>query len=256
MKVKEIINIIEDFAPKSLAYNWDNTGFLCGDENEEVKKIYITLDVNRETVDEAVKKGADMIISHHPILMNAIKIINYNTTEGYIIKSLIENKISLYAAHTSMDNAKGGINDILAEKLGLENTAIIEKSEIEGCGLGRVGKINKTTLREFADKVKDKLNTPFVRVCGDINKEINTVAVGSGSCGDLIDDAIKMGADIMVTADMKYHNSIDSVENGICVIDAGHYPTEIFVMDIFENILKDCDVEIIKSNEKDIFNII
>lgn len=256
MKVRDIINLIEEFAPKGLAYDWDNTGFLCGDELSEVKKIYLTLDVNRETVDEAVKMGADMIISHHPVLMGGIKVIDYNTTDGYIIKSLIENKIALYAAHTSMDNAKGGINDILAEKLGLEDTIIIEESKIEDCGLGRVGNIKKTTLGEFAEVVKEKLKTPFVRVCGDINKEINTAAVGSGSCGDLIPVAVKMGADVMVTADMKYHNSIDSVESGICVIDAGHYPTEFFVIEIFEDILKYCDIEIIKSSEKDIFKLI
>lgn len=256
MKVRNIINAIEQFAPKCLAYNWDNTGFLCGDEDRDVKKIYLTLDVNRQTVDEAVKIGADMIISHHPILMGGIKVINYNTTDGYIIKSLIENKIALYSAHTSMDNAEKGINYILAKKIGLKNSKIIKESEIEGCGLGRVGDIEYTTLGEFARKVKDELNTPFVRVCGDINKKIRKAAVGSGSCSDIIPDAIKMGADVMVTADMKYHNSIDSVENGICIIDAGHYPTEIFVTEIFEKILENYDVEIIKSTEKDIFKIV
>lgn len=256
MKVRNIVETIEKFAPASLAYDWDNTGFLCGDYEKEVKKIYLTLDVSRYTVDEAAENGADMIISHHPILMGGTKNIKYGTTDGYIIKRLVESNIALYSSHTSMDTARGGLNDILAEKIGLKNISVIEEKNEEGCGLGRIGEVEKTTLEKFAQIVKKKLNTPFVRVCGDFNREIKKAAVGSGSCSDIIPNAIKMGADVMVTADMKYHNSIDSVENGICVIDAGHYPTEIFVTEIFEKILENFDVEIIKSTEKDIFKIV
>ena len=119
MNVNDIIEIIEKMAPRELAYDWDNTGFLIGDKNKEVKNIYITLDLFKENVDEAILSGADMIISHHPIMFRGIKTIDYGTNEGNILKSLIKNDIAVYAAHTSMDCAKGGINDILAEKLGL-----------------------------------------------------------------------------------------------------------------------------------------
>ncbi len=253
-KVKDIVKIIEDFAPLNLAYPWDNSGLITGNIEKEVKKVYITLDMFKFNIDEAIEKGVDMIISHHPILFNSIKKVDYETTDGYILTKLIKNDIALYAAHTSMDCAEGGINDILAQRLGLIETEIIEKSETEGCGLGRIGNLRKElTLEEYCKEVKEKLNTPFVRVSGDMNKKIFRVAVGGGACDDLIPMAKKMGAQLMVTADMKYHITADSVEGGICIIDAGHYPTEVFVIEIFENLLKSAEVEIFKSTHKDIF---
>ncbi len=256
-KVKDIVKIIEDFAPKSLAYEWDNTGLIVGNPEKEVKKVYLTLDLFKYNIDEAIDKGVDMIISHHPILFRGIKEINIANPEAYVLEKLIKNDIALYAAHTSIDCAKGGINDILAERLGLTNIEIIEKGNIVDCGLGRVGNLTKDiTLREMCETVKEKLNTPFVRVCGNLDTTIRRVAVGGGACDDLIPSAIEMGADLMVTADMKYHISADSVDKGICVIDAGHYPTEVFVIDIFENLLRDTQVEIFKSSCKDIFQVI
>lgn len=258
VKVKDIVKEIEKFAPKELAYSWDNTGFILGDSEKEVKKVFLTLDVFKETVDEAVKMGADMIISHHPILFKGIQAVDYTSQQGYIVKELIKNDIALYASHTSMDCAKGGINDVLANKLGIKDAQVIEiNSDFPGCGLGRIGNIGKeTTLKEYAEFVKKALNTPFARVCGDFDKKIKTVAVGGGACDDLIPDAIAMGADVLVTADMKYHISAEAVEDGIAVIDAGHYPTEVFVTEIFEKLLDDMDVEIVKSSHKDVFKMV
>ena len=258
MKVKDIINIIERFAPKELAYDWDNTGFITGDREKEVKKIFITLDMFKSTVSEAVKSGADMIISHHPILFRGVQKIDYNSQQGYIVKELIKNDIALYASHTSTDCTKGGINDVLAQKLGIMECVPVEKNEnFDGCGLGRIGKIeNAMTLGEYARFVKKQLNTPYVRVCGDINRNIKTVAVGGGACDDLIGDAVKLGADVLVTADLKYHISADATEMGIALIDAGHYPTEVFVQEIFEDLLKDTGIEIVKSKNEDVFKFI
>lgn len=258
LSVKDIIEIIERAAPLDLQYSWDNSGFLCGNINKEVKKLYLTLDVNMYTVDEAVSCGADMILAHHPILFRGANNINFDTPQGYVLKELIKNDIALYATHTPMDCAKGGINDVLADKLGITNKKIIEKNDkYEGCGLGRYGELESAvTLREFAQRVKSALKTPFVRVCGDLDTIIRKAAVGGGACDDLIPAAKSLGVDVMVTADMKYHISMDNVESGICVIDAGHYPTENFVIEIFEELLKNADTELIKSTETDVFKII
>ena len=121
MKANEIIEIIEKVCPENLAYPWDNVGLLCGDGEKEVNKVFVTLDTNIKTVKEAIEKGADMIVSHHPILLGGIKRIDYTTSEGQMIKLLIENNIPLFAAHTNMDTAKGGINDKLAEMFNLTN---------------------------------------------------------------------------------------------------------------------------------------
>lgn len=258
MKVKEITEIIEKFAPLELAEDWDNSGLISGNPEKAVKKVYITLDMFKFNIDEAVREGADMIISHHPILFRGVKKIDYSSQQGYILKKLIEKDIALYAAHTSMDSAKGGINDHLAKKLGIYDTEVIAKSpKYDGCGLGRIGNLkSETTLKEYAKTVKKVLNTPFVRISGNEDTVIKRVGVGGGACDDLIGDAISGGADVFVTADMKYHICADSVDSGITIIDAGHFPTENFVTEIFEDLLKGTDVEIYKSTNDDVFKIV
>ena len=258
MKVKDIIQKIENFCPPRLAYTWDNVGLLCGDREKEVKKILVTLDTNINVAREAAKKGADMIVSHHPILLGGIKRINYDTAEGQMIKLLIENDIALFAAHTNMDTANGGINDRLAKMFGLTDIKILDvHTDDTKAGLGRYGKLQKTVkFKDFAENCKTILQTPFLRISGDFEREITTVAVASGSCSEIIPLAYEKGADVIITGDMKYHNMIDMTELGICIIDAGHYPTEICVMDIFSDILKDTGLEIIKSENKDIFKLI
>lgn len=255
MICKDIIKIIEKAAPLELSYTWDNSGFLCGDINKEVNRVYITLDVNMYTVDEAVKSNADMIISHHPIMFGGIKKIDYTTPQGYVIRKLIENNISLYASHTPMDCAADGINSVLADKAGIINKKILEPNDkFSGCGLGRYGDLAEpVTLSEYAEMIKSSLDVPFVRICGNPDTVIKSAAVGGGACDDLIPAALEKGADVILTSDMKYHISMDATESGICVIDAGHYGTERFVVDIFTDLLKDCGIELIRSTERDVF---
>ena len=145
MKAKEIIKIIENICPERLAYSWDNVGLLCGDENKDVKKVFVTLDTNINTVKEAISKNADMIVSHHPILLGGIKRIDYSTSVGQMLKLLIENNIPLFAAHTNMDTAKGGINDKLAEIFELTDVKILDQhTDDSSAGLGRYGRLEKT----------------------------------------------------------------------------------------------------------------
>lgn len=256
MKAYEIAELIEKTAPEELAYSWDNVGILCGSGEKEVKKVLLTLDTNENTVNEAVREDCDMIVSHHPILLGGIKRIDYSTAAGRTIKNLIKHDITVFAAHTNMDTAEKGINSALAELFELSSVKIIEENG-KNTGLGRYGRLKKRMpLREFAEDVKKKLNTPCVRVAGDLERKIEIAALASGSCADIIPSAVLKGCDVIVTADMKYHNTIDSTEMGIAVIDAGHYPTETIVIGIFENILKDTKLELIKSKNKDIFQFV
>ena len=256
MKAYEIAQLIEKEAPQELAYSWDNVGILCGDGKKEVKKALLTLDTNENTVDEAIQNKCDMIISHHPILLGGIKRIDYSSADGRMLRKLIQNDITVFAAHTNMDTAEHGINDALALLLGIKDAEIIEKNG-EKTGLGRYGKlIHAATLREFAELVKKKLGTPHVRTAGDLGKTVITAAVASGSCAELIPAAHALGCDVIVTADMKYHNMIEAAESGIAVIDAGHYPTEIIVVDIFEKILRQTNIITVKSKNTDIFTYI
>lgn len=256
MKAYEIAQLIEKEAPQELAYSWDNVGILCGDGKKEVKNALLTLDTNENTVDEAIQNKCDMIISHHPILLGGIKRIDYSSADGRMLRKLIQNDITVFAAHTNMDTAEHGINDALALLLGIKDAEIIEKNG-EKTGLGRYGKlIHAVTLWEFAELVKERLNTPHVRTAGDLGKTVLTAAVASGSCAELIPAAHALGCDVIVTADMKYHNMIEAAESGIAVIDAGHYPTEIIVMDIFERILRQTNIITVKSKNTDIFTYI
>ena len=260
MKVKQIAELMEKYTPARLAYDWDNVGLLVGNGENEVKKIMITLDTNLETVREAAENGCDMILSHHPIMFRGIKRLDLTSPTGKMMEILIKNDISVFAAHTNMDTAKIGINAYLAELFGLENIKILEQhtDDIEA-GLGRYGDFkNEITLDELCKITKEKLNTPFVRAAGASEKKIKTLCVASGSCSECIETAIKCGCDAVITGDMKYHEMIDYSECGIAVIDAGHYPTEIIVTDIFEKILEELGndkPQIIKSTERDIFKI-
>lgn len=257
MKVYEIAELIEKTAPKNLAYEWDNVGLLVGDENKEIKKVFVTLDANLATVHQAINAGADMIISHHPIFFNPLKRIEYGTPQGDLVRLLIENNMPLYAAHTNMDVAAGGINDKLAEIFQLSDIKVLEPvSDDVSAGLGRYGKAKREVdFSSFAEIAKMLLRTP-VRYAGDGGKIIKTVAVAGGACADLAALAKDKGCDVLITSDVKYHEMIDAHELGICMIDAGHYPTEICVLEIFENILKDSGLEIIRSADKDIFKFL
>lgn len=258
MKVKEIAKIIEKSAPKELAYSFDNVGLLLGSMENEVKKILITLDTNLNTVKEAIELGCDMILSHHPILFRGIKRVDFDTPTGEMLKLLIQNNISVYAAHTNMDTAPCGINARLAEIFELENVKILEQhTEHTDSGLGRFGDLKEEiTLKELCDLVKKNLKTPGLRVTGDLNRKIKRICVAGGSCSECIETAIQNNCDAVITGDIKYHEAIDFTECGICIIDAGHYPTEVMVIEIFEGLIKDCGIEYEFSKNRDIFKFI
>ena len=252
MILKEIINIIEEKYPKNLAYEWDNVGLLAGSCKKEIKKILVTLDVTPDVVDEAVNLGIDLILSHHPLIFEGVKSFEENSAKTNMYVKIIRNNMAVYSAHTNMDRAENGINQRLSEILGLKNISVLE----DETGLGRVGEIDETSLSQFAKMIKEKLNTKMVRVSGNPDAKISKVAIGSGACSDLYPIAINKGADVLVTADLKYHTAIDSANDGISIIDAGHYPTEIIVMDMFEEILKNTNLKIYKSKITDIFSYI
>lgn len=258
MKAIEIIELIEKVCPKNLAYDWDNVGLLCGDKEKEINTVLVTLDTNVNVIKEAIDADADMIVSHHPILLGGIKRIDYSDPTGQMLRLLIENNISVFSAHTNMDTAKGGINDALAELFDLTDIKILEQhTQNPEAGLGRYGKLRTAVkLSELAELTKKNLKTPYVRVSGDLNTNISTLAVASGSCSEIIPLAKSLDCDAIITGDMKYHNTIDNALSGICIIDAGHYPTENIVMDIFADILKNTELKIIKSKNKDIFQFI
>lgn len=253
MKAQQIINKIESFAPPSLACEWDNPGLLVGSKDREVKRVLLALDINKKTVSEAISNGCQMIVSHHPLFLSGVRKIDFDTPEGALIKLLIENNITAFSAHTNMDAANGGINDTLANMFSLSDVGILEPTS-GGLGIGRYGNLPKEMLAsEFSQIVCKKLNTPYVRINND--QMIKRLAICSGGGGDYVKFAKEHNCDCLLTGDVKYHHALDADDHGITVIDAGHFPTEKLVCNIFYDILKDEDLELIISEDTDIFKI-
>ncbi len=252
--LNEIIKRIEAFAPTSLASSWDNVGFLCGNRERKVNKVLLALNVNLNTVIEAIENNCDMIVSHHPMFFSGLKQIDLSAPEGKMVGLLIKNDICVFSAHTNMDCAENGINQKLAELFELSDIKVLEPID-EKTGIGRFGVLKEEmTIEAFASLVKEKLNTPFLKISG--GKSIKKLAICSGSGGEYYKLAKENDCDALLTADVKYHQAIKAEENGICVIDAGHFPTEKLVCEIFKDILKDLPVELVISEENDIFSVI
>ena len=257
MKLSEIINHFERFFPLRYACEWDNPGLLCGNPEREVHKLFITLDVTEETLKQAIAYGADCIFSHHPVILKPQKSITTDTVSGRILMSAIQNNIALYAAHTNLDIAPDGVNARLARLFHLKNPTLMEKSMIDPkSGLGVIGTIDTCTIDELAKKTKEILKTPFVRICRSQERMVTTAAIGPGACSSLLTAAKSLGADVMITGDVKYHEALETVQNGMCIIDAGHFPTEELAMKIFFDYLNDLRIGFIFAEQRDVFEVI
>ncbi|MEM1486117.1 Nif3-like dinuclear metal center hexameric protein [Oscillospiraceae bacterium PP1C4] len=247
MIVKDVYNAINSAADFSLAMGFDNVGLLVGDPDAMVKGVLIALDVTDNVIDEAVARGANLIVTHHPVIFNPMKRVTADT----LVWRLIRADISVISAHTNLDIAKGGVNDILAQTLGLEEVVMLEQTS-DGEGLGRIGTLPRgMTPPEFAYYVKRMLNAGAVRYC-DGGCAIEKVAVGGGSCGSLLDVVAKSGCQAFVTGDVKHDVMLDAVHRGITLIDAGHFCTENLVVEylakLTQDVLGETPVMIAKSN--------
>ena len=233
IRVKTIMEEIEKLAPVSLAESWDNVGLMVGNEDSRVTTVFVCLDVTSDNVRRAIDCGADMIISHHPLIFSPVKRIVEQDVNGRILRDLIKNDISVYSAHTNLDNADGGMNDILADRRDLIYTRKFTDEEcIDESGkpidnIGRVGILETPMeMSDFAELVKSSLGCNTIRCLGDPSDVIKTVALCSGSGGFGIYAAYHAGADVYVTSDIKHHEAQLALELGLNLIDAGHFETE------------------------------
>lgn len=367
VKCRELITTLEQLAPKHLAEDWDNIGLLIGSPEQTIHKIIVTLDVHKTVVSQAIALGADMIIAHHPVLFKGITTIRTDLPLGSMLFDLIKEGIAVYAAHTNLDSAPGGVNDILAQKFELKDSKplttvyqeklyklvvfvpeshvekvriamteagaghvgnyshctfqtkgvgtflplaattpfigtegkleFVDESRIETIvpagvrsrvinamleahpyeevaydeflllnqgsrsGLGRIGRlVEPIYLRDFINQVKRILKVDSVKAAGSANTLIRQVAVCGGSGAGLIKNAIKSGADVLVTGDIKYHEAQQAIAEGLAIIDAGHFATEQPLIQCVAAYLNEqagknaWNVEIIANNSsKDVF---
>lgn len=223
MTVQDVYDRINRAADFSLAMEFDNPGLLVGDPAAQVTFALAALDVTDAVIAEAAARGANLIITHHPVIFHPMK----RVTADSLVWKLIRKNISVISAHTNLDLAKGGVNDILAQKLVLGDIEPLENGE----GLGRTGILPRgMTPPEFAYYVKRMLNADAVRYC-DGGQAIERVAVCGGSGGSLLEAVADSGCQAFVTGDVKHDVMLDAVHRGITLIDAGHFGTETFVVD-------------------------
>ena len=236
MKVKDIISVIEEFAPLSLQENWDNSGLCIGSPEDSVSSVLLGLDCTPELVDEAISCGADMIVTHHPLIFSGLKKISLEDKVGEAVIKAIKAGISIYAAHTSADKVIAGVSGAMAARLGLKDVAILDEDG-DGTGLGVVGNLPEAMAAEDVIRlVKDRFGLKAMRASRPVDGMIERIALCGGSGGSLIKAARRSGAQLYISGDISYHNFF--TEDGFMIMDIGHYESEIEIVDILFSLIK------------------
>ncbi|MBQ9478404.1 MAG: Nif3-like dinuclear metal center hexameric protein [Selenomonadaceae bacterium] len=259
LKVQSIADALNRWAPSKLAEEWDNVGLLTGDPSAGVEKILVCLDAGLGAIERAVEIGAQMIVAHHPMIFRPIKNIRLDRPLGRRLSLLLKNDIAVFAAHTNLDSALDGVNDVLASKLGLIEVKPLGEASDEP-SLGRLGRlVEPMSAADFASHVKRALGADYVRLSDAGSFPIKKVGICGGAGADFIMRAKFYGADAFVTGDVKYHEAQTAIDNGIHVIDAGHFATEHPIVEVIAARLRaEFDsIEIIEfDGETDVFRIV
>lgn len=260
MICKEILDKLEQLSPSSFAMDWDNSGFLLGDGNSEVRRVLIALDATLEVINEAVEKKADLLLTHHPMIFDPVKRVVEQDVIGKKILTLAKNNINYACMHTNFDVM--GMADAVADELSLKRKSVLDvtyEDEISKEGLGRIGFLpREVSLRELAETVKLKFHLPNVVLYGEGDRIVEKIAICGGSGSSCIPHAIKGGAQVLITGDITYHKALDAVEQGLSIIDAGHFGIEkIFIpymKDFFEKELR--QITVLCSQQEEIGTVV
>lgn len=239
MKAIDVINTMEKWAKTELIDTWDNTGFQIGNPEKKVKNILIALDLDEKILEIGIKGKYDMIITHHPLIFSPLETIISENPKEKLILDIIKQDIVVYNAHSNLDLSIGGVNDVLANLLNLKNTKPLHliNDDTEIYGYGRVGEIEETSILDLIEKIKEQLDVENLIVYGDIDKKINRIAVCGGSGSDFILDAHRLGAQVYVTGDIKYHEAQLAYEQDMTLIDPGHFHSEKIILPEIERYL-------------------
>ena len=245
MKIREITDAIEKFAPLRLQEDWDNAGIQVGDPEADITGILLCTDATEDVVAEAIELGSNLVISHHPLIFHGLKKIMGRTPVERTVAMAIKHDITIYSAHTNMDSAWHGVSFRMADKIGLTNVEFLDDNRVEpygdarcdiaGCGV--IGNIEPMPAHVVLKRVKTAFGVGAVRYSGDGNRMVSRVALCGGAGGFLLDKAVNAGAQLYVTADMRYHDFLENSQR-IVVADIGHYESEHFTKEIFLEIIR------------------
>ncbi len=235
-KVKDVVAVIEEFAPLALQEKWDNSGLCIGSPEDEVSSVLLGLDCTPGLVDEAIACGADMIVTHHPLIFSGLKKISADDLVGEAVVKAIRAGISVYAAHTSADKVMAGVSGAMAARLGLKDVCILDEDG-EGTGLGVVGNLPEpVTAQDALELVKERFALKVVKASRPVGCMVERVAMSGGSGGSLIGAARAAGAQLYISGDISYHNFF--TPEGFMIMDIGHYESEIEIVDILFSLIK------------------
>ena len=241
MKIKEVLSALERFAPLPLQESWDNAGLQVGLTETEVSGALLCLDVNERIVDEAIMKGCNLIVSHHPLLFRGLKTISDLTDVQRTVMKVIENHLCVISMHTNMDNAKGGVNYRIAEKLGLSDVRFFASKQVDGieAGSGVTGLLPEPMAADdFVLAVKKAFGVECAMCNELLRRPVRQVAICGGAGDFLLDEALETGADAFITGEMHYHQYFGYEQKiQICVI--GHYQSEQFTTEVFQTIIQE-----------------
>lgn len=234
MLLDEILNFLSDLAPLELSEDWDNTGLLIGQRDDSVSSIMTCLTLTPDVAEEAVSKGASLVITHHPILFRAVKTLTDETSEGRMLLSLIRAGVAVYSPHTSYDSAYEGVNRQLAASLnltGVKPIRTLDESDSESndelIGSGRLGDLPaEVSLADFVELVKQALNIDNTWFVGDSAATIRRVGIACGAAAEFMGDAARHGCDVLLTGEARFHACLEARTRGIALVLPGHYPTE------------------------------
>lgn len=223
MHLRDITAALEAMAPCALAEPWDNVGLLVGDPAQAVTRALLAIDATPAVIAEAAAGGCELIVAYHPVIFDGLK----RVTAGSPVYELVRRGIAVYAPHTALDVAPGGTNDVLAEVAGIVDARPLRLTKPEaGLGLGRVGDVAPIDRAALIDRVRAGLGLAHVLVAGPAEGEVRRVAVGAGACGDLYKDALRAGAGLYLTGEMRHHDALRAAEAGMTVVCALHSNSE------------------------------
>ena len=228
MTIRELYNALDEMFPRSLSCSWDNDGLMvCSDPDKEIKRVLLALDASNEAIEYAIKEGCQVLLTHHPMLFRPMRNVTPDFLSGDRTLAAIKADLAVMSFHTRLDAGQGGVNDALCETLGL--TAAGSFGDSEAPGLGRIAHLDKEmSLADFAARVKEALGCSMVQYSG--NRPVKIVAMVGGGGGDFIYPAKDAGADTYITGDTGYNVTLDAADDGINIIQAGHYHTEAPVL--------------------------
>lgn len=236
MRARDIFDIIESVAPLSQQEEWDNSGLQIGSNEAEVSSVLLCTDITEAVLNEAVAKGCQLVLSHHPLLFHGLKTIQGNTVSERCAIFAIQNDLVLYSSHTAMDVFLHGVSGRMAEKIGIQEYEILSPTQA-AAGLGVVGNLEKPMLfQDLLGLIKAVFHTPVIRYTSPKQPTIQRIALCGGGGSEFMEAAVAQKADVFISADFKYHEFL-AADGRLIVMDIGHFESEQFTKEIFRDLL-------------------